>query len=160
MCPLKAVQQVIGGRPTTMQTTHLLFPSGMYGSLYREDGQRLALFAGCRIVGTMHWFQGQDLQEQPEVEALSVPELLLEEDTVRSIEAGHLPLNIFNNCIMHVDRRFEVQIPGFFVSYLWGNYMLRETGSPVISGFIATTTRFKGLPPPELVRRTRAAAVR
>lgn len=84
-----------------------------------------------------------------------IPELELAEDTVRDIVAGKLPILLFNGIEAKLEARGVLEL-SFRTSMVWGNFMLYETGEPVIRNFVGVPDVFQGLPPPAVVKRVLA----
>lgn len=88
------------------------------------------------------------------LEAWGCDRLELTESTVRDIVAGQLPIQVFNGA--HLEIPALAAVPFQLLHMVWGNFVLYETGEPVIRNFVAVPEQFSGLPPPALVRRVLA----
>jgi hypothetical protein len=90
----------------------------------------------------------------PRPEAWGCEKLYLTDDTVRDIVAGKLPIQQFNGVTVELPLFEEALSSPFHM--VWGDFMLYETGEPVIRNFVAVPQPFVGLPPPMLVKRVLA----
>jgi len=118
------------------------FVLGLHGTLQR-NGRVLATFTQCRFWGT----------PQGEFEAWGA-QLELTEDTVRDVVAGKLPIVMFNG--VSIELQLFDQVMSKPINMVWGDFVLFETGEPVIRNFIGVPDSFHGLPPPAVVRRVLA----
>lgn len=143
--PVVAISQVsLPGTPCGFEATGHI-QSGPHGEYC------LANFDRCHFWGSIHI----GASEQTELEVLKIERLAIEENTVRDIVAGHLPIQLFRDVELVLDIPIPApfQMKPFRISMVWGDFMLYETGEPAIRNFLAIPGTYQGMPPPAVVSR-------